>query len=178
MELSVLVERLKADDEDARAHLWTHYWDLVFGRCLKVLHNKADAADVAVDVLTDFMFKRVYKLSEPKAMRSYLRLAAVRRALKWRDMRDRNSSMGDEVMADPTDRSASYEVSAMMPKVSACLSELSPKAIQVIRLRFGQEMTNEKIGKLVGGSKQYIGQLLARSLKALAKCLEANGGGG
>jgi RNA polymerase sigma factor (sigma-70 family) len=88
--------------------------------------------------------------------------------------------MGTQVSADMdaflAEACGSVEESAwaraLLPRLEDCLGELSPKAQRVLRLRYRKELTNERIGSLVGGSKQYIGRLIRQSLRALRKCLE------
>jgi RNA polymerase sigma factor (sigma-70 family) len=61
---------------------------------------------------------------------------------------------------------------SMLPRLEECLEKLTPKARQVLALRYGAEHTNEQIGSLLGGSKQYIGRLIAQCLEKLRRCLE------
>lgn len=66
----------------------------------------------------------------------------------------------------------SPETSVLLPSLDECLDGLKPKAREVIRLKYGEDFANERIGGLVGGSKQYIGKLLRQSLAKLRECLE------
>jgi DNA-directed RNA polymerase specialized sigma subunit len=53
-----------------------------------------------------------------------------------------------------------------------CFKKLTEKAQKVMVLRFDADLTTEAIGKIVGGSKQYIGRLITQSLEAMRNCLE------
>jgi DNA-directed RNA polymerase specialized sigma24 family protein len=55
-----------------------------------------------------------------------------------------------------------------------CLTHLTDKARQVLRLKYTEQWTNEHIGQIVGGSKQYIGRLIRQSLELLRSCIEKN----
>ncbi len=172
-----LVEGLKSGDTRVQEEFWKRYWSEVYAICAHILGSGPDATDVAVDLLLDFMTDYVQRLSHPRALRSYLRLMSVRRSLRFRGVRDKNVSTDFENLVDADEPSPEDAVGSamMMPRLNGCLEELTPKAQQVIRLRFGRQMTNEKIGGLVGGSKQYIGRLLRSSLELLRKCLESGG---
>lgn len=173
-EVERLVELLKQGDGSAQESFFRSYWDRVYFICVRILHDNANACDVALDVLTDFIYTYVHKITTTAAVGSYIRLMAVRRSLRYKE---RMYRAGDEAhlerLADvgcsPEERA---NATVIMPRLDSCLSELTPKAQQVIRLRFGKEMTNETIGSLVGGSKQYIGKLIRKSLETLKRCLQ------
>lgn len=170
-----LLERLRERDPAAQAELWRDEWGRVYAVCARVLGPGADANDAAVDTLTDFMYRYADQLSQPNAIRAYLRLMAAHRAAKMRARRDRFSSDEEEqdVAGDiGGDGETRADLAWHRPRLNMCLERLSPKASQVIRLRYSEELTNERIGQLVGGSKQYIGRLLTQSLAALEKCMQ------
>lgn len=122
--------------------------------------------------MTDFIFKYVHRLSREEAIDSYLRLMAVRRAMRLRDLRARIAppDLTASIEHAPADETAGW--AQLVPRLPLCLDKLTPKARQAIRLRFQGELTNETIGDLIGGSKQYIGRLLKQSLSTLRDCLE------
>ena len=175
---SGLVEGLKSGEVKAQEDFWKLYWPEVYTICAHILGNGPAATDIAVDLLSDFMTKYVHRLSHPKALRSYLRMMAMRRSLRFReDLEKRVPTDVDSLFIDTDgpDPEEAAHVAMLRPGLEVCLGEITPKAQQVIRLRYDQQMTNEKIGGLVGGSKQYIGRLLHRSLGLLRKCLESGG---
>ena len=111
-------------------------------------------------------------------MRTYLRLAATRRALRRRQGAGKHDELEADQMPDDDARAPDRVagVKLLLPRLEGCLEGLTPKAQQVLKLRFGSEMTNERIGELVGGSKQYIGRLIKESADKLRDCLEAGRG--
>ncbi|MCP4675518.1 MAG: sigma-70 family RNA polymerase sigma factor [Deltaproteobacteria bacterium] len=173
-----LVEGLKSGEVRAQEDFWKLYWPETYAICAHILGNGPNATDVAVDLLSDFITKHVHQLSHPKAHRSYLRVMAMRRSLRFRENLGKHVPTDMDSLqldSDELNPEEAAHVAALMPRLDECLGELTTKAQQAIRLRYDRQMTNEKIGGLVGGSKQYVGRLLRRSLELLRKCLESGG---
>jgi RNA polymerase sigma factor (sigma-70 family) len=171
---AALIAGLKPGNASDQHRFWDLHWREVYTICAHILGFGPEAMDMAVEVLCDFIFKYVHQLGNPHSARSYLRLMATRRSLRHRDGRcelgDENAdNLPDNAAVDP-EEAAGFSI--LLPRLADCLARLRPKAQQVIRLRYGREMTNESIGDLVGGSKQYIGRLVRRSLVLLRACLE------
>jgi RNA polymerase sigma factor (sigma-70 family) len=170
----VLVQGLKARDPNAQAVFWKRYWDVAYPISAHILGVCPDAVDAAVDLLVDFMERRVHRLSAHQALFAYVRLAAVRRAIRYRNKRNSStlydeSSREDLDLNTPEDNAA---LSVLMPRLDECLKNIAPKAQETLRLKFVADLTNEHIGRLVGGSKQYIGRLIQKSLDVLKLCIE------
>jgi RNA polymerase sigma factor (sigma-70 family) len=171
-----MIAGLVANNSESQQAFWSAAWPDVCSICTHILGSCPDANDTAVDVLTDFIFKQVHHLSNPKAAQVYLRLMSVRRSLKRRERRGELAGKDPDGIADSQTVLADENavVTLLLPRLSECLAQLTPKAQQVLRLRFGEELTNERIGSLVGGSKQYLGRLIRRSLELLRSCLESS----
>ncbi len=170
----ILVAGLQRRDESAQRRFWEQRWAGVYAICARILGGGADATELATDVLTDFLFEHVHRLSNPRAARSYLRLMAVRRSLRRRERR--RELVGKDADRLPTpmrvDAEEAAALSSLQPRLDACLGQLTDKAQQMLRLRYAQELTNTRIGQLLGCSKQYVGRLVTRSLELLRECLE------
>jgi RNA polymerase sigma factor (sigma-70 family) len=130
------------------------------------------ASEIAVEVLSDFLLRRVHSLEHPDALGRYVALVAARRA-KRRSRFEHRSVVHDMDLYGNDSRTVEDAVHyrRLLPSLEACLAKLRPKAVQVIKLRYHAGLSNEAIGNLVGGSKQYIGKLLQRCLRSLRKCL-------
>jgi RNA polymerase sigma factor (sigma-70 family) len=169
-----LVTELRCGNAAAQREFWKARRPEVYAVCAHVLGTGADAEDVADEVLIDFVFLHVRRLKNPRVVGSYLRVMAVRRAIKFRQTRSRFSELvGDHVDGDSGNVEQQVVIRTALPKLERCLAVLTPKARRVLRLRFELELTNEHIGHLVGGSKQYIGRLLKRSLELLKGCMDS-----
>jgi len=167
---------LKARDRAAQARFYAAYRERVEAICRRVLGGGSDAADIATDVLGDFLFQYVDGVESPRAVTTYLKLMATRRSLRWLRRGDRSDEVGDDLPEtagqEPASPDQSIWIAQMTPRLGGCLEGLTPKAREVLRLRFSTDMTNEVIGELLGGSKQYIGRLIKESTEKLKTCLD------
>lgn len=177
------LERLRARDPGAQARFFRAQRARVEGLCARVLGHGPDALEIAADVLGDFLFRYVDGIASPRAVSTYLKLMATRRSIRWSKRRART----DEVQEDGPEPAA-LEPNAgvtepaveqaiwtrqMIPRLDLCLDHLTPKAREVLKLRFSTDLTNQSIGDIVGGSKQYIGRLIKESTVKLRNCLES-----
>jgi RNA polymerase sigma factor (sigma-70 family) len=170
-----LVSRLKANDPLVQQQFWKDHWPQVYGLCMRLLGNDFASSEVATEVLSDFLCQYVHGLNNPKALRSYVRMMAVQYAWKERDRRNRPIHIDMDELGDPSHGNPEEltMITSMLPRLEECLGRLSEKAQQAIKLHYYQEMPNEKIGELLGGSRQYIGRLISQSQVSLRKCLDA-----
>jgi RNA polymerase sigma factor (sigma-70 family) len=168
-----LLERLKALDPSAQSAFWREKRDGIYAICAHVLGRGDNAQEVTDDVLVDFLFRYVHHVSDSTRVDAYIRLMAARRAVRFRNMARRVHQQDMDEHIDgreigPEDRAI---LSNQGRRVVACMSRLTPKARRVLDLRFRSDLTNDRIGELLGGSKQYIGRLIKRSLELLQQCM-------
>jgi RNA polymerase sigma factor (sigma-70 family) len=177
MDDELLLQGLQERDSACQMQFWNQYWTKVYAICARILGRGPDATDLAVDLLTEFMDTRVHDLEKASSMSAYLRLMAVRRALDLKKNRARASALtfdiGDKTSTSPEDQAV---VTTLMPRLENCLPHLTEKAQQTLRLKYAEQWSNERIGTLVGGSRQYIGRLIRQSLNLLRSCIEKGGG--
>lgn len=169
-----LVAESKNGNGGAERQFWKTHWTEVYAITCHILGSNSDATDVAVDTLTDFMTHYVHNLTNHNSQKAYIRLMATRRALRFRNRRNRLvptdvDYFEDGKMLNPEERAL---FSQLMPRLSDCMEHLTPKAQTVVRLRYRKQMTKTAISTTVGVSKQYIGRLLNRSLALLKQCLD------
>jgi RNA polymerase sigma factor (sigma-70 family) len=169
-----LVRGLKSGDDRARVEFWRVFWDVAYPICARMLGGGAEATDTAVDLLTDFMTHFVHQLQEPRALRTYVRLMAVRRSQEVVRRRKKSVRLGfdpmDEAGATPEEMAHWH---ALKPYLDGCLEKLTPKARQALRLKYGQKLSNAEIGRMLGGSKQYVSRLVIECLGVLRQCIES-----
>ncbi len=175
MDDTALVAGLKAGDGEARVEFWRTYWDTAYPICARMLGSTAEATDTAVDLLIDFMEEFVHRLDEPRALRAYIRLTAVRRAQEV--IRRRQKTVHLEF--EPADEGAASaeEIAhwqALSPFLDGCLDKLTPRAQHALSLKYGQHLNNAKIGRMMGTSKQYISRLVLDCLRTLRRCIESS----
>lgn len=149
--------------------IWKGHRPEVRRICRSILSNADEADDVADSVLVDFLFGHLQELRRTDAIGPYLRLMAARRALQ-RKRRSREVVASIDVPQDALGEEAA-ERAVLSERIEECAHVLTPKARTVLRLRFAGDLTAEKIGELVGGSKQYIGKLITKSCALLRECV-------
>jgi RNA polymerase sigma factor (sigma-70 family) len=176
VEDATLASGLMARDDAVIEIFWRVYFEKLYPICAYILGDGPDALDATVDLMVDFIESHVDRLAKPESLYSYLRLMAVRRSLRLRDRRQKtiefkegdhagvNSSMEEVVWAGQ-----------LMPLLDECLGSVTLKAQKALRLKYGNKISNEQIGRHIGGSKQYIGRLIRDALKALRLCIEHKG---
>lgn len=169
------VAGLQSGEAAWQGRFFSAHWGSVYPICARILRSAPDANDVATDVLVDFMFKYVDTLSRPEALAGYLRLMAVRRSLRFRQRQTAGQEDAEvEGLVDREGQSPEEAAGlrALMPRLERCLDELTPRSQQVLRLHYAGEMANEKIGAIVGCTKQHVGRIIKQSLQLLRACLE------
>lgn len=165
---------LKNRDAAVQQQFWAAQWPVVYAISRYILGNSADASEVAVDVLSDFMTTYLHNVTTSDSVQAYIRLMATRRALKYRTKRNRMVAVEFDSFSDldNLDPEQVAQLSQLIPRISVCMEKLTPKAQSVVRLRYRKHMTKTAIAETVGASKQYIGRLLKRSLELLKLCLD------
>ena len=166
--------RLRRREPAAQARFFSAFRERVEHLCARILGQSGDAQELAADVLGDFLYTYVDGVETPRAVPTYLKLMATRRSLRLHKAKERAGEIDDEQLHDDTvTPDQAIWARQVMPKLDRCMGILTPKAREVLRLRFGTELTNEAIGDIVGGSKQYIGRLIKESTEKLKTCLES-----
>lgn len=174
--------RLRARNPVAQARFFRAHRDRVEFICARILGSASDGQELAADVLGDFLFTYVDGVETPRAVSTYLKLMATRRALRWVRSRERATEIDEDIFTSSPGGEAGTEAGSdqaiwarqVMPRLDGCMGILTPKAREVLKLRFSTELTNEAIGEIVGGSKQYIGRLIKESTEKLRRCLESS----
>lgn len=168
-----LLAGLHTENPRAQHDFWKQTYGDVHAISTRILGPGPDASDVAADVMSDFLLRYVHRLNDEHTLLPYLSIMTTRRALRFRDKKPHYTPLemievADETTTDPEE--AVY-LASMMPRLERCMERLTPKAQEIIRLRYYQQMTNENIGHWVGGSKQYIGRVVTQGIAVLRKCL-------
>lgn len=168
------LESLVQGDDAARVAFWRAVQPRVEHICRQTLGDPHEARDLAAEVLVDFMFEYAAKLENPAAAPNYVYLMAMRRA--QRHAQRRGAEVPAEALPERIDQNRQPDELAdgtwVRQRLQGCLQELRPKARQALVLHYGKGHSNQLIGSLLGGSKQYIGRLLRDSLALMRLCIE------
>lgn len=130
-------------------------------------------AELVHDVVVDFALDHAPRLREPAAIGRYLRVMAVRRAVRLRDRGRRHGPVGEALSAG--DPSAAWAAAVDAPgrhaRLADCLAELPPRTGRMLRMRFGRDATTVAIGEALGVSKQYVSRVINDALARLRRCM-------
>lgn len=122
----------------------------------------------------DFAFEHVDRVEHPRAVASYLRLMAVRRARRLKTLQNRHETVCEE-RAGPENQEQAMAEAIDAPARRACLSRCveaqDQKSRQMLRMRFYAERSVTEIGREMGVSKQYVSRIMRRALEALRGCV-------
>ena len=164
---------LKGNNSNAIEQFWIKYYDRIHPICAFILGQCPDARDITVDILVDFIERHCKNLGSHKAIYAFLRQAAIRRSIRFKDRRNRFSDVElDAYVSEEMSPEERADLNMMIPFLNQCLSELTPKAQASLRLKYSRKISNERIGEMLGGSKSYIGRLLKSGRDMLGRCIE------
>lgn len=170
-----LLERLKARDPDAQVHFRKYVRTHLLAICMRELRDRTSAEDIVEDVLTDFIFDHVDRLRSPRAVHRYLRVTAIRRCRRHRTLAARHATLREETMSRPysaREMVAALDQPRRQARLAHCMSRLTTRARQVLRMKFHNEMTNAAIGSTFGFSGQYASRIIGKALTTLRRCME------
>ena len=167
-----LVNLLQNHDNAGRNRFWNAAFEPVLAICSRVVGPGPLSVDITTDLLNDFMFRYVDNLSNPKGAWAYLKMMAIRRSVRERERIYKNEQLEEQRMTLTSSNAVDEGVLLLLPGLDDCLGTLTPKAQSSIRLKYRQDLSNEQIGRMIGGSKQYIGRLIKQSLALLRDCLQ------
>ena len=147
--------RLKARDPRAQARFYEAHRARVEAMCARIVGAGAGAGELATDILGDFLFQYVDGVESPRAVHTYLKLMATRRSLRWVRKGSRAEEVSEDLAVDDPHAATDQAIwtEELAPRLTTCLERLTPKAREVLQLRFGTELTNEAIG----GTRSGVG---------------------
>ncbi|MFT7624138.1 MAG: RNA polymerase sigma factor (sigma-70 family) [Myxococcota bacterium] len=173
--ISGLLHGLRSGASDAQRRLLREYWDVPYSRALRVLGSKADAHEVAMGVLGDFMVTHVhtFRATTRPALRLFVATVATRRALALRD-RAAVLQAGLDAGLQPAPELETQDP-WLLARLERCLRELPGRSRLILRLRYGQGLNNAEVAELLGQTRANVSKKLTHPLKGvlgrLRRCL-------
>jgi RNA polymerase sigma-70 factor, ECF subfamily len=170
-----LLDRLRVRDRAAQEALRAELLPRLTAVCTRLLGDRRIGEETASDVLMDFLTDGVDKLREERAIRSYVRMTAVRRCVRlrgWRTRMETPVDLPDPAGGPEAELSQRQTQDRLQRRLRHCLERLTPRVRRVLRLRFERDMTQERIGEVLGFTKQYAGRFIAAALEGLRRCME------
>ena len=154
--------------------LFTEHHDHVFRAAYRVTGSAADAEDVLQTVFLRLM-RRKEKLDLSPSPGSYLHRAAVNASLDLLRSRTRSRSVSLEEVepfsiegSEPSPE-AQYVDRELQNQIRRSIATLSPKAAEIIVLKYFEGHSNLEIAEMLGTSQMVIGVLMHRARTRLRK---------
>ncbi len=170
-----LIVALRRGEAWARRQLYERFWDLPYRKARRIVGNDGDGHDVVAGVMVDFMDRLVHSFrgQSDKAIRAYLVTATISRATRYQARKRQVLAQGDVSAVADTARQPSDPL--LRTRLERCLSQLPPRARQVLRLKFGRDLDNTEIANLLGVTRAAISKVLVHeqkgALSRLRRCL-------
>lgn len=177
-DLDRLLTEVAAGDRRAFESLYRATSSRLFGICLRVLHERADAEDVLQDVYTTIWNKAgQYDAGRANAM-AWLAMIARNRAIdRIRATPARGSQADIEVAEAIADAGPSplqtTEAADDRARLEHCMRQLEPKRQGLIRAAFFGGATYEELAQRSGSPLGSVKSWIRRGLLQLRGCLEA-----
>jgi RNA polymerase sigma factor (sigma-70 family) len=151
----------------------------LYGVCLRILNDAAEAEDVLQDTyLTIWRRAGAFQPERGLSPITWLvavarnkaidRLRATARPRAWRPMEE-----AGDVADDAPSPSAGVEQADEAAALARCLGELDPNHAQVVRTAFFEGVTYEALAARIGAPVGTVKSWIRRSLQRLRTCLEA-----
>ena len=176
-----LLHALKQRDGDAQALLRNEALPKMKRTCTKILGDSTLGEELANDLFFDFTHEHVDNLGGGHALRQYLRLMTVRRAVREHKRRQKAAPLRftepDTLTSDSCSSIETTLINAMdqparLEHLARCVRQLDRRTQRILRLRFHRGKTVAAIGKELQLSKQRISQLLNEALSHLRVHME------
>lgn len=173
-DLITRVRRGNADQADAFGELVTRYQTSVFNVCYRILHNRADAEDLAQET---FMraYNRLNTFDIKREFGPWIRRVAANLCLNHLESLKVTYELDDERDADQgRSPEAVTEVRERSEQIRAALVSLPPHYRVVVELRHYQELSYAEIAKELNIPLSDVKSHLFRARKLLAEKLHAS----
>lgn len=147
---ALLVSRAQAElpyRTAAYEALMRKYEKLMYGVCLRLLHNPADAEDVCQDVMVK-VFMSLHKFEARSTFKTWIMRIAKNTCFTWQKKRHRSAEIGDENI----DQVAAPENERQRPHneiyVNQLLDKLADGDRQVLTLRYVADLSLQEIAEV------------------------------
>jgi RNA polymerase sigma-70 factor (ECF subfamily) len=176
-ELAACLHRVSRGDRAALAALYRRTSGKLFGLCLRILADRAEAEDVLQEVyLTVWNKAATFDAGRGVSPITWLAVVARNRSLDRLRRRGRSTAALDEAaeLPDLTPRAdAALETDETERRLAGCLDGLDARASEAIRAAFYGGQTYESLAKAAGMPLGSMKSLIRRGLIRLKECLDS-----
>jgi RNA polymerase sigma-70 factor, ECF subfamily len=153
---------------------------LVYRTAYSVTGSAQDAEDI-VQILFLELLRRGFPVDFRKNPQGYLYRAAVNRALNAVKSNRRRASVADPEHLDrafqvPAETQPVDPNAALQDRLVAAMAQLSPRAVEMLVLRYEHNRSEAEIGRMLGTSRGVVAVTLFRARARLKKLLRASSG--
>ena len=157
-EEAVLVRRCLRGDAQSIQTLVERFQSDVFGLCVRLLHHRHDAEDVAQEVFLRVL-RSLKRWDNKRRLKPWIMGIAVNRCRTWMAQRARRPELADYLHETPAGREES-EGNEMAREIEAAVRDLRPEYQSVFALFHDQGLPYEEIAqalrKPVGTVKTWL----------------------
>ena len=173
-----LYKRYLNGDKAAFDEIIESYHDQLIHFIFGIVHNVADAEDIAADVFCELIVHR-HRYSFKSTLKTYIFSIAKNKSYdkvrKSARIYDKEIDEGDESLADEISLEERVLADENARIVHEALGEINPDYAQVVSLTYLYGFSSDEICSVTGKSKRQIANLLYRGKEALRTILEKKG---
>ncbi len=168
-----LLDRIRANDQQAMADIFDRYAGMVYSVALRVLKDQGQAEDVMQEI-----FFQVWKapgvfVQGRGSLGAWLAVVARNRAVDVLRRRKPSDPVEDVVLATATNLASEVERNSMMDKVRSVLNGLPSEQQRSVELAFFEGLTHSEIAARTGDPLGTVKTRIRSALMTLRKAVEA-----
>ena len=168
-----LIQRARRGESEAFSELVTRYQTSVFNVCYRILHERAEAEDMAQESFIR-VHKRLSTFDEERPFGPWIRRVAANVCLNHLESQHVTTELSEERDADQSQHPETQtEVRERNEQIRNALASLPPYYRIVIELRHYQEMSYDEIAAELNLPLSDVKSHLFRARKLLAEKLHA-----
>lgn len=159
---------------DAIVRLLLKHRALFLAQIVSVVRDFHRAEDIYQDISV-LVLDKAAELNDETHFRRWMHKAAKHKALSAVEKESRTSQLDASVL-ELLDAQWQQEQPApladVLESLRHCVQKLSPRSQRIVELRYGQGLTGQKLGDLVGQKVNSVYVTLSRIHQTLNKCVE------
>jgi len=167
-----LIQRAHRGDAEAFGELVIRYQTSVFNVCYRLLHERAEAEDMAQETFIRAR-ERLHTFDEERVFGPWVRRVAANVCLNHLELQKRTAELDEERAADESHRpETQVEIRERSEQIRAALASLPAHYRVVIELRHYQELSYDEIAAELNIPLSDVKSHLFRARKILAEKLK------
>lgn len=168
-----LLDRVRADDQQAMTDIFDRYGRMVYSVALRVLEDPGHAEDVMQEVLFKVWREPHTFLEGRGSLGAWLAVMARNRAIDALRRRRPTETVDDVVLVSKTNLASEIEQSSMIEKVRGVLKGLPLEQQTSMELAYFEGLSHSEIAARTGDPLGTVKTRIRAALISLRKALEA-----